>query len=146
MGVVYLAHDDQVGRLVALKVLSAELASSEEFRARFAREMRIAVKLEHPHVVPVYETGELDGQMFIAMRFVDGEDLRRVIGREGALAPERTARIALMLGSALNAAHAMGLVHRDVKPANVLLTGAGPDEQAFRPTSASLARRCRTLA
>jgi predicted Ser/Thr protein kinase len=131
MGVVFLARDDQVGRMVALKVIGDDIAESDEFRARFAREMRIAVKLEHPNVVPVYETGQLDGRMFIAMRYVDGPDLGRVLRHDGPVEPNRLARLSLMLGSALDAAHAIGLVHRDVKPANVLLARVGPDQHVY---------------
>ncbi len=131
MGVVYLARDDQVGRLVALKVIGDQIAESEEFLARFAREMRIAVRLEHPNVVPVYDTGDVAGHMFIAMRYVEGSDLGRVLREQTRIEASRLARLAVMLGAALDAAHAIGLVHRDVKPANVLLTRPGIDEHAY---------------
>jgi Protein kinase domain len=131
MGTVYLAREEQLGRSVAVKVLGREIAGSAEFRARFAREMRIAARLEHPNVVPVYEAGEIDGRMFIAMRYVNGPDLGRVLAGGTGLEADRVARLGLMIGAALDAAHAMGLVHRDVKPANVLLAGSGRDEHAY---------------
>jgi serine/threonine-protein kinase len=130
MGVVWLARDQQLQRTVAVKLLDQHVAANDEFRARFAREMRIAVKLEHPSVVPVYDAGEVDGRMFIAMRYVKGCDLG-VILRDGRVEPERVVRIGTMLGSALDAAHALGLVHRDVKPANILIADPGPDEHAY---------------
>lgn len=131
MGVVFLARDDQVGRRVALKVLGPELTDNAEFRARFMREMRIAARLEHPNVIPVYETGQVDDRLFIAMRYVDGPDLSRLVEASGPLSPERAIRVTGMIGAALDAAHAQGLVHRDVKPANVLLTGVEESEHAY---------------
>ena len=131
MGVVYAAYDVQHGRAVALKVISPEIVQDEEFAARFQREARIAVSLEHPHVVPVYETGEEDGALFIAMRRVDGPDLGKVVRDIGALSVERVVRLTRQIGSALDAAHAKGLVHRDVKPGNVLLTGTDDEEHAY---------------
>jgi predicted Ser/Thr protein kinase len=131
MGVVYLATDRRLGRRVALKVIVPELAADAQFRRRFEREARVAATLEHPHVVPVYEAGEQDGSLFIAMRFIDGRDLATEVRDHGRLAPDRLARIVLQVAGALDAAHRSGVVHRDVKPANVLLTGAGDDEQAY---------------
>jgi serine/threonine-protein kinase len=131
MGVVYLATDRRLGRRVALKVIVPELAADAQFRQRFEREARVAATLEHPHVVPVYEAGEQDGSLFIAMRFIDGRDLATEVRDHGALAPDRLARIVLQVAGALDAAHRSGVVHRDVKPANVLLTGTGDDEQAY---------------
>ena len=131
MGVVYLATDRRLGRRVALKVIVPELAADAQFRLRFEREARVAATLEHPHVVPVYEAGEQDGSLFIAMRFIDGRDLATEVRDHGALAPDRLARIVLQVAGALDAAHRSGVVHRDVKPANVLLTLSGEDEQAY---------------
>src|SRR4051812_38463243 len=131
MGAVFLARDEQLQRRVALKVIVPSLAADPEFRARFEREARIAATLEHPNVVPVYDVGEVDGRLFIAMRFVDGTDLASELRRAGRLPPERLARILADVCAALDGAHRVGLVHRDVKPANVLLTGAGVDEHAY---------------
>jgi predicted Ser/Thr protein kinase len=131
MGVVYLATDRRLGRRVALKVIVPELAADAQFRRRFEREARVAATLEHPHVVPVYEAGEQDGSLFIAMRFIDGRDLATEVRDHGRLAPDRLARVVLQVAGALDAAHRSGVVHRDVKPANVLLTGTGDDEQAY---------------
>jgi len=131
MGVVYLATDRRLGRRVALKVIVPELAADAQFRQRFEREGRVAATLEHPHVVPVYEAGEQDGSLFIAMRFIDGRDLATEVRDHGRLAPDRLARIVLQVAGALDAAHRSGVVHRDVKPANVLLTDTGDDEQAY---------------
>ena len=130
MGVVYRADDLALGRQVALKVIAPQLAGDPRFRERFARETRIAAGLEHPHVVPVYGAGEEAGQLFIAMRFVDGTDLQGLL-REGALAPERAVGIVAQVAQALDAAHARGLVHRDVKPSNVLVANLGATEQAY---------------
>jgi predicted Ser/Thr protein kinase len=131
MGVVYLATDRRLGRRVALKVIVPELAADPQFRERFEREARVAATLEHPHVVPVYEAGEHDGSLFIAMRFIDGRDLASDVRERGPVAPQRLARLVVQVAGALDAAHRAGVVHRDVKPANVLLTGTGDDEQAY---------------
>jgi predicted Ser/Thr protein kinase len=131
MGVVYLATDRRLGRRVALKVIVPELAADPQFRQRFEREARVAATLEHPHVVPVYEAGEQDGSLFIAMRFIDGHDLATEVRDHGRVAPDRLGRIVAQVAGALDAAHRSGVVHRDVKPANVLLTGTGDDEQAY---------------
>ena len=95
------------------------------------RESRLAASLDHPNVVPIYEAGEADGRLFIAMRYVDGTDLKALLGREGALAPARAIAIAAQVADALDAAHAKGLVHRDVKPSNVLLDQQGGREHAY---------------
>ena len=121
MAVVYRARDERLGRLVALKVLAPALAADEEFRRRFTAESRAAAAVDHPHIIPVYEADEADRALFIAMRLVTGGDLRGVLAREGPLPPERAARFLSPVASALDAAHAAGLVHRDVKPANVLV-------------------------
>jgi ABC-type branched-subunit amino acid transport system substrate-binding protein/streptogramin lyase len=125
MGVVYRATDRSLGRPVALKLIVPELASDERFRRRFLEESRIAASLDHAHVVPVYEAGEVDGRLFLAMRHVDGADLRTLLQREGRLPPERALALLEQIAGALDAAHRRGLVHRDVKPANILVDGDG---------------------
>jgi Protein kinase domain len=105
-----------------LKVLSTELSEDEAFRARFARESQLAAGLEHPNIVPVYEAGQEDELLFIAMRFVEGTDLRQLLSAEGALDPEHALRLLRPIAAALDIAHRRGLVHRDVKPANILIS------------------------
>ena len=131
MGVVYRALQLDLGRPVALKVIASDRAADAGFRERFQRESRLAASFDHPHVVPVHGAGEEDGELYIVMRYVRGSDLHALIKREGRLAPERAAAIVAQVGSALDAAHAAGLVHRDVKPANVLLAGGGEEEHAY---------------
>lgn len=121
MGVVYRAEHVRLSRPVALKIVAPELADDADFATRFAREAQMAATLDHPHVVTVYDAGEADGALFLAMQLVEGGDLAQELAVEGALEPERAATIGLQLARALDAAHALGLVHRDVKPANVLL-------------------------
>jgi len=121
MGVVYLARDLSLERRVALKLIAPELAQDEEFRARFLREPKLAASLDHPNVIPIYEAGEHDGQLYLAMRYVEGSDLRTLLKRESKLSPERTLAILAQVAGALDAAHRRALVHRDMKPANVLL-------------------------
>ena len=121
MGVVYLAEHIGMGRKVALKELASDLAEDERFRERFVRESRLAASLEHPNIVPIHEAGEVGGALFIAMRYVQGTDLRALLRQEGALEPRRAASIVGQVASALDAAHERGLVHRDVKPGNVLI-------------------------
>jgi ABC-type branched-subunit amino acid transport system substrate-binding protein len=128
MGVVYRATDLSLERPVALKLIAPELAEDERFRARFLREPKLAASLDHPNVIPIHEAGERDGQLYLVMRFVDGSDLKTVLEREGRLPPERALRILAQVAGALDAAHRRGLVHRDVKPANVLLD---EDEHAY---------------
>ena len=125
MGVVYRATDLSLERPVALKLVAPELAEDERFRERFLREPRLAASLDHPHVIPIYEAGEHDGQLYLAMRFVEGSDLRRILEREEKLSPERTLAVLAQVADALDAAHRRALVHRDVKPANVLLDENG---------------------
>ncbi len=121
MGVVYLAFDLRLKRRVALKLMTPDLAVDERFRERFARESELVMSLEHPNVVPIHDAGELEGQLYLAMRYVEGTDLRALLRAEGALAPARGVAIVGQVAHALDAAHAKGLVHRDVKPSNVLL-------------------------
>ena len=121
MGVVYLATQVFPERRVALKLLSSDLAADPAFRERFVRESNAAASTEHPHIVPVYGAGESDGQLYLAMRFIEGQDLRTLIEDEGTLSADRAARICAQVAEALEAAHERGLVHRDVKPGNVLL-------------------------
>lgn len=121
MGVVYLAEHRRLERQVALKVLAPELAGSEEFRERFLQESRIAAGLNHPNVIPIHDADEADGVLFIAMRFVDGENLGQLLAREGPLPPARALALVSQVAGALDAAHARGLVHRDVTPRNVLI-------------------------
>ena len=127
--VVFRGRDERLDRLVALKVLAPGLAADEEFRRRFLRESRAAAAVDDPHIVPVYEAGETVGVLFIAMRLVSGGDVRGLLRREGPLPPGRVAAIVSPVASALDAAHGAGLVHRDVKPANMLIDArpGGPD-------------------
>jgi len=125
MAVVFRARDERLGRSVALKILSPAQASDSEFRRRFITESQAAAAVDDPHIIPVYEAGEADGVLFIAMRYVAGGDLREVLEREGALSPDRAADFVSPVASALDAAHGAGLVHRDVKPGNILVD-AGP--------------------
>jgi serine/threonine-protein kinase len=123
MGVVYRATQLALDRPVALKVIAGELAGDEKFRRRFLSESRLAASLEHPSVVPVYDAREEDGELIVAMRLIEGGDLRKLIDREGPLPPERAIQLLGQVAEALDAAHAAGIVHRDVKPHNVLVEG-----------------------
>jgi hypothetical protein len=121
MGVVYRARQLDLDRTVALKLIAPQLAQDDEFRERFLAESRGAAAIDHPNVIPIYYIGEAEDQLYIAMRYVEGDDLRTLVRREGGLPPARAAHIVSQVAAALDAAHARGLVHRDVKPANVLL-------------------------
>ncbi len=123
MGVVYRATAQDLDRVVALKLVAPALTTDPSFRERFIRETKVAASLDHPNVIPVFAAGEEAGRLYFSMRYVEGDDLRTLIRREVRLAPERAAAIVAQVGSALDAAHASGIVHRDVKPANVLMTG-----------------------
>jgi Protein kinase domain len=124
MGVIYRATELSLGRPVALKLIATEQASDPDVRERFEREARLTASIEHPNVVPVYAAGEEDGHLYLVMRYVPGTDLHHLLRSEGALEPARAASIVAQVAGALDAAHAAGLVHRDVKPANVLLAGS----------------------
>jgi serine/threonine protein kinase len=125
MGAVFLATHRRLGRLAALKVLAPEYAGDDVFRERFIRESQLAASLEHPDIVPIYDADEDGGTLFMAMRFVEGPDLRHVLRRQRRLTTQGTAHIVESVASALDAAHAAGLVHRDVKPANILIQEPG---------------------
>lgn len=131
MGAVYLAQDTATGRPVALKLLTPELSEDERFRQRFMREAEIAASLDHPDVVPILSFGEEDGRLYLAMAYVEGADLRELLRREGPLDVTRTLGLLSQVAEALDAAHAAGLIHRDVKPANVLVAPVGDGEHAY---------------
>ena len=132
MGVVFLATDTRLKRQVAVKVIAPERASDTIFRLRFARESQLAASIEHPNSVAVYEVGETDdGVVFIAMRYVDGTDLRALLSKDQWLEPPRAAALIGQVAGALDEAHRVGLVHRDVKPGNVLLGEVGGKEWAY---------------
>ena len=125
MGVVYRARNLALDLDRALKVLAPRLSSDPRFRDRFRRESRLAASIEHPNVIPVHAAGEESGQLYIAMRLVEGRDLRDLISDDGPLEPDTAATLVAEVAAALDAAHLAGLVHRDVKPANVLVGGGG---------------------
>jgi hypothetical protein len=129
MSVVYLAEHVRLGRKVALKLLAPMLSSDETYRDRFQRESQRAAELDHPNVVPIFDAGEADGQLFIAMRYVEGCDLKALIRREGQLGIGRTLFILEQAADGLDAAHQHNLIHRDVKPANILI--AEPSEHVY---------------
>jgi serine/threonine protein kinase len=125
MAVVYRAHDERLDRRVALKVLAPGLAADTAFRTRFIRESRAAAAVDHPNIIPIYEAGDAGGFLFISMRYVQGGDVRSLLRDGYGLPPARAWQIISQVASALDAAHSRGLVHRDVKPANILLDGSG---------------------
>src|SRR5439155_10324942 len=128
MGVVYVATHLALNRRVALKLIASDLAADEGFRERFKQESMTAASIDHPNVIPIYHAGEEDRKPYITMRYVEGTDLREMIARHGRIGPPEAARIISEVAAALDAAHARGLVHRDVKPANVLI---GESRQAY---------------
>ena len=131
MGVVYKATHLALDHVVALKVISPELASDERFRRRFGEESRIAVSIRHPNVVAIHHAGEEDGLLFVTMDLIDGTDLRGLLGAKGPMSPDHAAAVIAEVAAALDAAHARGLVHRDIKPGNILIEGEGPDERVY---------------
>ena len=120
MAVVYRAYDEQLGRNVALKILAPRFARDEAFRQRFIRESRMAAAIDHANIVPIFGAGEADGVFFIAMRLVHGGDVQTIIEERGPLPVAQACDIVTQVAAALDAAHRQGLVHRDVKPANML--------------------------
>lgn len=122
MGKVYKAHDTVIDRDVAVKVLSIELAAEPGFRERFRREAHTAAQLTEPHIVPIYDTGEVEGKLYLVMPIINGTDVGTLLKREGPMNPQRAVVVIEQLAAALDAAHAAGLVHRDVKPSNALMT------------------------
>jgi serine/threonine-protein kinase len=148
MGKVYRAHDTVIDRDVALKVLPAELGSQPGYRERFRREARTAARLTEPHIIPIHDTGEVDGHLYLVMPVIDGTDVHTVLKRDGPMTPPRAVRVIEQLAAALDAAHDNGLVHRDVKPSNALMTeqefvylidfGIAHDAAATRLTSTGM--------
>jgi serine/threonine protein kinase len=131
MGVVYRAEQRSLGRTVALKVIRPETAESGDYRSRFLREARLAASVNHPHIVSVFDVGEYDGRLYLTMQWIDGIELRALIDLPQRLAPDRVARIGSQLASALQAVHDAGFVHRDVKPANVLVRNLGGQDHSY---------------
>jgi DNA-binding beta-propeller fold protein YncE len=142
MGVVYRARNLALDRLRALKVLAPSLSADNRFRERFRRESRLAASIEHPNVIPVHQAGEEDGHLYLAMRLVEGSDLRDVVVIDGHLDPAGAAAVIGAVAAGLDAAHAAGLIHRDVKPANVLV-GSGADAGRVYLTDFGISRTTR---
>lgn len=131
MGVVYRAHQEALDRTVAVKVVTSELAADPEFRARFQREARSAAALHHAHIVGVYDAGVEDGRPYLIMQHIDGPDLAMMLREHGAMPPADAVEVVAQIASALDAAHDRGMVHRDVKPANIMVTRAGSGWHAY---------------
>ncbi len=145
MGVVYRARQRSLDRVVALKVIRDEIAQTSEYRERFMREAHIAASVDHPHIVSVYDVGDYSGRLALAMQWVRGQDLRTTLGSSGSLHPERAVPVLSQLGGALDAVHSAGLVHRDVKPSNVLIRDVGGSDHAYL-TDFGVAKRSDTVA
>lgn len=122
MGQVYRAHDTEIGRDVAIKVLPADLVGEPGYRERFRREAYTVARLNEPHIIPIYDTGEIDGRLYLVMPIVEGVDLQTLLARDEAMTPALAVKVIEQVAAALDAAHAAGLVHRDIKPSNVLMT------------------------
>ena len=122
MGTVYKAHDTMMRRDVAIKVLPPELVTEPGYADRFRREAYMAAKLTEPHIIPIHEAGEIDGQLYLVMPVIKGTDLHTMLGRDGPMTPRLAVNVVEQIGAALDAAHAANLVHRDVKPSNALMT------------------------
>lgn len=147
MGEVYKAHDTVMGRDVAIKILPGERSRVPGFRERFSREALISARLTEPHIIPIHDTGEIDGRLYLVMPIIHGLDVDAALRRDGPMAPERAVRVVEQIAAALDAAHASGLVHRDVKPSNALMTdhdfvylidfGIAQDNSASKLTTAS---------
>ncbi|WP_405533449.1 serine/threonine protein kinase [Streptomyces avidinii] len=130
-GVVYLAKDLRPDRVVALKLLAPERTRDDVFRRRFSHDSRVAAAIDHPHIVPIYEAGEADGLLYIAMRYIAGQDLAALLDRDGPLPVTAALAIAAQVASALDAAHEHGLVHRDVKPGSILVAERTGSDDSF---------------
>ena len=122
MGKVFKAHDTAIDRDVAIKVLPTDLAKEPGYRERFRREAHTAARLTEPHIIPIYDFGEIDGRLYLVMPIIDGIDVGTLLKRDGAMSPSRAVRLIEQVAAALDTAHAHGLVHRDVKPSNALMT------------------------
>src|SRR5918998_4012452 len=131
MGVVYHAVHEPLDRHVALKLIAPELSADSEFRVRFRRECRAAAAIRHPNVVPIYHAGEEQGLLYVSMQYIEGADLGRVLALEERLAWSDAATLVAELAGAIDAAHQLGIVHRDVKPANVLIESRGEAMHPF---------------
>ena len=140
MGEVYRAYDETHDRVVALKLLTESLADDAGYRERFRRESQLAARLRDPHVIPIHRYGEIEGRLFLDMRLVEGEDLGEALDRDGPMPPGRAVNIISQIARALDAAHDDGLIHRDVKPSNVLLSNPGSDEDFIYLVDFGIAR------
>jgi serine/threonine protein kinase len=131
MGIVYRAVQRSLGRMVALKLIRSDVAESGDYRSRFQREARLAAAVDHPHVVSVFDAGEHADRLYLSMQWVDGMDLRAILETESRLTPDRAIRLGTQMASALSAVHAAGLLHRDVKPTNILVRDIGGTDHAY---------------